>query len=228
MDRRILLSLAALAVILGVGGTPAVLADRLGGNYRGPADQYIARSDEAAAGTGSSGGGDTGGGSSGGDSGGGDSGGGGSGGGGGGRAESGPESGGGGGGGGDSGGGGGGGGGDSGGTPAPGGAPSGPSGPGGSSSGGGGDAKTGKGKAQEDKDRIWPFYVESQKEEYIAALIARRATPRISNPKTSTFALSPQPEPGRERRLVLETDRQEARDLVLGLLKDKDSHVRDA
>ncbi|NUN51548.1 MAG: HEAT repeat domain-containing protein, partial [Planctomycetaceae bacterium] len=96
--------------------------------------------------------------------------------------------------------------------------------------GGGGGAGVGKGKgaAQDDKDKIWPFYYEGNKEEYIATVIARRPLARISPPKTSTYVLSTQPEPAGGRRLIGETDRQEAMALVVGRLSDGDSHVRDA
>ena len=42
MDRRLLLLAASLALVLGTGGD-AALADRLGGNYRGPGDTYASR-----------------------------------------------------------------------------------------------------------------------------------------------------------------------------------------
>jgi HEAT repeat protein len=242
MNRRLLLTLATLAVVTAWAGAPGARADRLGGNYRGPNDIYVVHDDTTGAaptssggsGTsggggpasdgGSSGGGDSAGGAGGGDSGGGSGGG-----------DSGGGSGGGDSGGGDSGGGSG--------APDAGGSGGGSSGGGESTSGGGttgapssggggpsGSSQGGKGKgaAQDDKDKIWPFYVESAKEEYIAAVLSRRPETRLSPSRTSTGMISPLPDAGRERRPVGETDRQEARDLVLGRLQDPDSHVRDA
>jgi len=99
--------------------------------------------------------------------------------------------------------------------------------PGGGASAGGG-SMGGKKAGQDDKDKIWPFVFENAKEEYLANLIRRRPEARIAPPKTSSYVLSTQPEPGQARRLIGETDRQEAFALVQGLVTDTDSHVRDA
>ncbi len=238
MNRRLQLTLIALGFLAFV---PWARADRLGGNYRGPDDIYVVHEDPAKTpgsdgqGGGGSGSSDTGSGSSG-DASGGSSGeapppdgggssppddGGGSsppddGGGsyppsGGGSTSDGSGSG-------------------SGGTPADdgGAAPSGGGAPSGSPSTGGATATGGKKASQDDKDKIWPFYFEGAKEEYLLSVLARRPEARISPPRTSTFGLSSQPEPGRERRMIGDTDRQEAQALVMGLLRDSDSHVRDA
>ncbi len=207
----------------GGGGTPAPPTG--GGSTGGSGDGTSGGGDGTSAGGGDSGGGTGGGDSGGGDSGGGDSGGGDSGGGDSGGTPSSPDTGGGGDSGGDSGG-------SSGGGSAPppssgdttGGGASAPS----VSGGGGGAGVGGKKTSQDDADKIWPFYFEGAKEEYIATVLARRPVARISPPKTSTYVLSTQPEPARDRRLIGETDRQEAMALVVGRLNDGDSHVRDA
>jgi HEAT repeat protein len=229
---------AALAAILARGGTPAARADRLGGNYRGPDDIYVVREDDPKGDPGTTGGkpGSGSGGSSGGQEGGAD------GSGGGGSTDSGdtppppgdghnrgpagdtppdsrqpedpptPDPGGGG---------------DTGtGTTASGGS----SGSGGSASPGspsGGSVKGGK-NPHDDRDRIWPFYFECAKEEYLASVLSRRPDVRISPPRTSTWFLSLQPAPSRSVRPIDDEDRREALDLAMGRLRDPDSHVRDA
>ncbi|MHC4821119.1 MAG: HEAT repeat domain-containing protein, partial [Planctomycetota bacterium] len=107
--------------------------------------------------------------------------------------------------------------------------------PGGSTGGpapaGGGGSSGGFGKkssSADDKDKIWPFYFEGAKEEYIRTVFERRLKTRIAPPRSSSFRLSTQPEPARKRQPAGETERKEAMALVQGLLKDKDSHVRDA
>lgn len=93
--------------------------------------------------------------------------------------------------------------------------------------GGAGTTKGGK-KSPDDRDRIWPFYFEGAKEEYLAAALGRRGEARISPPGSSTWALSPLPAPRQDRRPFGETERNAAFDLVMERLRDPDSHVRDA
>jgi HEAT repeat protein len=93
---------------------------------------------------------------------------------------------------------------------------------------GGAGGKLGKGGAHDDRNRIWPFYFESAKEEYLASVLGRRSDARLSPPQSSTWMLSLLPEPSSRRRPVLESDRRAAFRLVLGRLRDPDSHVRDA
>jgi HEAT repeat protein len=66
------------------------------------------------------------------------------------------------------------------------------------------------------------------KEEYLAEAVRRRPEVRLSPPHSSTWALSLLPVPSSPRRPVSETDRDAAFRLVLGRLRDPDSHVRDA
>jgi HEAT repeat protein len=261
MNRRFVAALILLALVAPV---PQVLADRLGGCYRGPLDDMFVVRDDTASSTstdsgagatgGSTGGGDSGGdsggstsgggdgttdgstagGDSGGESDGGDTGGGDEG------SEGGDEGGGepaspdagtspeaGGSSGGDDGSSGGSSSGGS--TPPPGGAsaPTGGSIPGGSSSSGG-SSPGGKKGSTDDKDKIWPFYFEGAREEYIRYVYARRPESRMSPARSSTFHLSTAPQPRRARAAIGDTDRQVARDLVLGRLKDPDAAVRDA
>jgi HEAT repeat protein len=206
------------------GSTGGGSAPSSGGDSGGGGDGAGGAGGDSSGGGGDSGGGGSGGGGDGGSGGGGD---GGSGGGGdsGGSGAPGGDAGGAGG---DGGGGGSGGGESTGGAPAGGGASGGASGGPSGGSSGGAAGKGGKSAGQDDKDKIWPFYVESTKEEYIATLLSRRPDMRLSPAKTSTGMLSTLPDGGREKRAIGETDRQEARDLVLGRLQDPDSHVRDA
>jgi HEAT repeat protein len=245
---RRLAAAAALAALAVGAGSPAVRADRLGGNYRGPGDVYESRDTPGpTGGPGPAGGGGDapppgpsgetppvdgeGGGESGPDS--GEGSGPGSGEGGQHRGPSGevptdsrqPEDGGGDG------------------TPPPDGGEGGadpgaggpssapPSGPAtGSPAGAGSGAagSPGKGSSGDDRDRIWPFYFEGAKEEYLLAALARRDEPRISPPRSSTWSLSLLPDAGRPLRSLRAAARGEALALVLARLRDSDSRVRDA
>jgi HEAT repeat protein len=252
MDRRLLRLAALMAVVFASGAVPAALADRLGGNFRGPDDVYVVREDPKG-GPPTGGNGDGGGGKAKDDAPAGDGNGGGSGDSGdhgdgappnsnGGQyrgpngeappdgrgtedppppdtgganppdggsnpgsgstpdGESAPDSG--------------------------GGAPAG-GGPAGSSASSGGPGKGAKG-AQDDRDRIWPFYFEGAKEEYLAAVVARRQEHALSPRGTSTSILSALPPAPEGVRAVDEADRAAALALAMARLRDADSHVRDA
>jgi HEAT repeat protein len=90
-----------------------------------------------------------------------------------------------------------------------------------------GGSLSGKGPP-EDKDRTWTFYFEGAREEYLSAALARRPEPRISPPGTSTWVLSLQPPEGSGRRPVDAADRTRAERLVLARLRDAEPRVRDA
>ncbi len=91
----------------------------------------------------------------------------------------------------------------------------------------GGSVKSGK-NPNDERDRIWPFYFECAKEEYLASVLSRRPEARISPPRTSTWLLSLQPVPTHVVRPIDDGDRRAALDLAMERLRDRDSHVRDA
>jgi len=80
----------------------------------------------------------------------------------------------------------------------------------------------------DDKDKIWPFYFQGAKEEYVRTVLRRRASTRISPKRASTSVLSTLPEDRRVRTEVGEVDRQKARDLAMARVRDPISQVRDA
>ena len=107
------------------------------------------------------------------------------------------------------------------------GTPSAPGTPGGGTSSPGGSSP-GKGGPADDRDRVWPFYFEGAREEYLVAALARRAEPRISPRRSSTWSLSMRPAAGRRLEALDEESRRAAVTLALTRLRDGDSRVRDA
>src|SRR5688572_12999862 len=107
------------------------------------------------------------------------------------------------------------------------GTPPAPGGPGGGTSSPGGSSP-GKGGPADDRDRVWPFYFEGAREEYLVAALARRTEPRLSPRRSSTWALSMRPAAGRRLEALDDEARRAAVTLALGRLRDADSRVRDA